>query len=99
MRKVKTMLTVIVLLAVVGGTLAFKAKKKFVAVCIYTSLQPGICGSPYVEWMEGTFTDAGASKYLTFASTAISIVNGEMTRTCTTSEANCNWKLTYDKEF
>ena len=99
MRKVKTMLTVVVVLSVVGGTLAFKAKKKFFAVCVYTSLHPGIFTGPVVVWLDGALTEQGASKYLTTASTSVSFVNGQITRTCLSPELECYSKFTYEEEF
>lgn len=40
MKRVKVMLTIVALLAVVGGTLAFKAAKD-VTICIYTKTTTG----------------------------------------------------------
>ena len=87
MKKIKIMLTAITVLAVVGGALAFKAKK-IDGVCLYTSSQSGACAFSHENFTTTTEV-IGSQVY----ATTKDLIEGDCP---SISGVNCNL-LTYTK--
>ena len=98
MKKVRFMLTAIVVLAVVGGALAFKANKSLEKVCFYQKAvqtdQPGTCPVVSLKVDQQTLT----STTLPFGRVLITEAESTITTEACPATTNCNAQITIADE-